>query len=287
METVVWEWGPFSVAVFSLAFIVAVVVGLVMVFAEGRRKFLSELRVVDLIILSLAGGISGSRLTYTLLFNQDYYLKNPVHLFRLQDGGMCFWGGLLIALLVVSIWAARKNLIVERYLDAATPALITALALGNIGFALRGAAMPYALPWSVEVGGVYYHPDGAYAIVLLMFLLFIVWKRRLINVYEGELFIWFLLGYSLINLVLDFSRAERPLLWIFTPGQLISLAAASFALYFILAGPKIIATSSPYLRRKSLNQGSRYQTLFQVLWFAALSGGMLALYYLSRRPLTL
>jgi phosphatidylglycerol---prolipoprotein diacylglyceryl transferase len=287
VETVVWQWGPFSIAVFSLTFFAAILVALIIIFAEGRRKMLSEHRLIDFVILCLVGGIAGSRLAFALLFNRGYYLENPVYLLRLQDGGMSLWGGLTATFVILSIWAAHKNLVIERYLDAAAPALAAGLAIGQIGIALSGAPVPYALPWAIEVGGGQYHPDGAYAIVLLMSLLFIIWRRRTVNAYEGELFIWFLLGYALISLVLEFVRAAAPFLWIFSVGQLVSLVVIAFTLLFMLAGSKIIAVSAPYLHLNIFRKGSRLRGPFRVIWFVVLTGGMVALYYLARQPVNL
>lgn len=286
MEVVVWQWGPFSIAVFSLTFFSAVVISLVMFFVESRRKYLPEQRVVDFFILALVSGICGSRLVYALLFNLQYYLENPIHLFRLQDGGMSFWGGLIPAFIVVSIWAARKQVIVERYLDAAAPALVFGLALGNVGLAPQGKPMPALLPWGIAVGDTYHHPDGAYAVILLVALLFMIWWRRPRVAYEGELFIWFLLGYGLINLGLDFTRLNTAVLGIFSAGQVVSLAVVLFAFYFSLAGPKML-TSSPYLGRKIYAKKSKSAALFRTVLFLLLSGGMVALYYLTHRLPTL
>lgn len=281
MEAVFWQWGPFSIAVYSLAFFSAAVIGVIMVYAGGRRKYLPEQRLIDFIILILVAGITGSRLTYALLFDFHYYYQHPVYLFRLQDGGLSFWGGLLAALIAVSIWAARKRLVVERYLDAAAPALVFALALGRIGYALQGKAMPAALPWGLVFEEGYCHPDGAYAIVLLMVLFFVIRHRRPGAAYDGELFIWFLLGYGLINFGLDFVRAVRPVLSVFSAGQLASLAAVIFSLIFIFAGPKISIT--PYLGRTMRVKKTAAAVLGQVFLFLLLSGGMVTLYYLAHR----
>ena len=106
---------------------------------------------------------------------------------------MSLWGGLLVALLALLFWAARKNLIIERYLDAAAPALALSLAIGNTGALLKGKVMAGPYPWGIEFAGKYYHPDGAYMIVLLLVLFFILRRRRAKRAYEGELFAWFLL----------------------------------------------------------------------------------------------
>lgn len=278
MESTVWQWGPFSIGVFSLLFFAAVLTGLVLVQAEGRRKGLSDQRIIDFMILAVVGGIAGSRLSYVFLFELSYYMENPAHFFRLQDGGMSFWGGIAFSLMILSIWAGRKKLILGRYLDAAAPALTVGLALGYSGAAVNGRAMLSGYPWGISIEGTAYHPDGAYMIILLMVLLFIIRSRRPGAAYDGELFVWFILGSGLINVGVDFFRDSSSYIWILTAGQAASLAAAFLALLFILAGPKIYCTSY-YLGRNKYGIKAKGIFLWQLMLFLLFTVPLVLLYY--------
>jgi phosphatidylglycerol---prolipoprotein diacylglyceryl transferase len=283
LETIIWQWGPFSIDIFSLLFFAAVLTGLVMVLAEGRRKRLSDQRIIDFLILALVSGIAGSRLSYIFLFDLPYYLGNPVHFFRLQDGGMSFWGGAFFSLIVLWIWAGRKKLILGRYLDAAAPALTVGLTLGYSGSALNGRVMLSGFPWGILVGDTTYHPDGAYMIVLLTALLFIIRRRRLKVAYEGELFLWFTVGYSLINLGVDFFRDISSFTWIFTLGQVSSLAVFFMAVLFILAGPKVYCASSS-LGHNKFGIKSRGIPLLQIIYYLLVTVPPVLFYYQLHQP---
>lgn len=284
MHEPVWRWGVLDLPFSSLTFFAAVVIGLVMTYIEGRRKLLPESRLIDFLLLALVGGIAGGRVIYAAFFDSAYYFKQPLRLFHLQDCGFSFWGGLGCALVVILIWAYRENLIVERYLDAAAPALAFCLSCGYIGSQLRGGAMNTPFPWAVFAGGAHHHPDGAYAIILFMIVYFLLKRRRPEAVYEGELFIWFLLGCSVINILTDFIR-ELPRVWeIFTAGQLFSAVVAAFALFFITAGPRIPMPSS-YLRRTVYRRKSAETAAF-LMWHLILTAGMvLAYYWIHRLPI--
>ncbi|MEW5784428.1 MAG: prolipoprotein diacylglyceryl transferase family protein [Bacillota bacterium] len=282
MEAVVWQWGPFSIAVFSLAFFVAVISGLFITFAEGRAKHLPEQRIIDFIALSLVSGIAGSRLVYALFFDLAYYLENPIHLVRLQDGGLSFWGGLAVAVITVFIWAIRKKVIIERYLDTAAPALAAGLALGHIGALLRGKPMHYPYPWGIRAGELLYHPDGAYMIIFLVALLFVIRRRRSKLAYEGELFVWFLAGYGLLNFGVEFFRTGTPFLGLLTAGQVAALAVLLFIFLFMLGGSKIYTAS--YSTWK-LDQGqSKFGPFLRLIWYLGLTALLIALYFYVRQP---
>lgn len=281
MEAVVWEWGPFSLPVFSLTFFAGVLAGLCIFFAEGRRKLLPDNRIIDFMILSLVTGIAGSRLTYCILFNFDFYRENPVFLFRLQDGGMSFWGGVIPAFLVILIWGARKGLVVGRYLDCAAPAVIFGWAVGNVGAYLHGNVMPAGYTWGIHFDEVSYHPDGAYAILLSMILFTFIWRRRRRNVYEGSLFAWFLMGSSVINLLLDFFRETETVAGMLSPGQLVSLLVLAVTAFFMIAGSHR-SLSAPYMSRY-LEQPSRLAVILLLLWLVMLTAAMITLYYFAQQ----
>ena len=173
---------------------------------------------IDFVIIAFIGGMAGSRLVYAVLFDFYYYLENPSRLFWLQDGGMSLWGGLLVALLALLFWAARKNLIIERYLDAAAPALALSLAIGNTGALLRGKLMASPYPWGIEYAGKYYHPDGAYMIVLLLVLFFIL-RRRGRSGLTRESYLPGFYGLWPAQFGCRLFRESETFLWHFTAGQ--------------------------------------------------------------------
>lgn len=284
METIIWQWGPFSVPVFSLTFFIAVVIFLIKFFAEGKARRLSDQEMIDFVIVAFAGGLAGSRLAYAVLFDFGYYLENPARLLWLQDGGMSLWGGLLAALLALFFWSARKHVIIECYLDAAAPAFALSLAIGNTGALLRGKLMASPYPWAIEYAGKYYHPDGAYMIVLLLVLFFILRWRKAKRAFEGELFIWFLVGYSLLSIAVDFFRESEPFLWHFTAGQAASLAAILLAFFYLLVGSKIYTSFGYSTYRFSHVKRSWIGSFFRAVLAVAFIGLMVALYYLARQP---
>ncbi len=283
----VWQWGPLNFSIFSITFYAAVLLGLLMVLIQGKRKLLPEQRLLDFIIIAIVGGIFGSRLSYVLLFNFSYYLEHPALFFRLQDGGMCFLGGVFFSLLILMIWGGRKGLILERYLDLAAPALALSLALGHIGTAVAGRVMGKNYPWGIPVGEQYYHPDGLYMIVLLMALFLILRRRREGAAYEGELFVWFIAGYGMINLVVEFFRDHAPVALMLTAGQLASLAAIVLSLFYILAWPKIYTTSS-YLGYANFGKKKKKHLLWgQLFLYLLLTAPLVFLYYLINLPINI
>lgn len=280
-----WRWGIVTLSFSSLTFFAAVIICLVLTYIDGGRKALPEAKLVDFLLISLVAGMAGGRLLYAVIFEPLYYFEQPLRLLQIQDCNFSFWGGLACAFVLLSLWAYRGNLIVERYLDAAAPALAFGLSCGYTGFPLKGAPLNTSYPWAIVDAGFSRHPDGAYAIVLLMVLYFILKLRRRRTAYEGELFFWFLCGCAVINFALDFTR-DLPAVWgIFTAGQLFSLVVVAFTVCFIAAGPKAFV-SSPYMSRTA-RQKKPGETASLLLWHLLLTGGLVLSYYLIHQPMLL
>ncbi|HHX87719.1 MAG TPA: hypothetical protein GX693_06040 [Firmicutes bacterium] len=280
MDTIIFPWGPFTISVLSLSFSVAIIISLIMVYIAGRRSNLSVQTVIDFILICLVSGVIGGRLTHVLAVNRSYYLQHLDQIIHLQDGGMSFWGGFILALVAVMIWSGRRNYILKPYLDAAAPALALGLSIGRIGYPWQGKIMSAPYPWGIIKDGQVVHPEGVYAIILLMLLyIYLTHRRRQVH-YQGELILIFIAGYGLINLIVDhFSRL--PVVWGWaTAGQLVSLAMIILAVTYFIGGSKIYSSSYYFNQRIYRRPPSRFKLPARILWLAVLTAAQVYSYYL-------
>lgn len=93
-------------------------------------------RVGDIIVIGLIFGIIGAKL-FDSFENWDDFVKNPLkRLF--SAGGLTYYGGLIMAAIAICIYGAKKNIKLIHLIDAATPALLLAYAVGRIGCQVSG-----------------------------------------------------------------------------------------------------------------------------------------------------
>lgn len=93
-------------------------------------------RVGDIIILGLVFGILGAKL-FDNLENWDEFIQQPLkHIF--SASGLTFYGGLILAAIVICWFAVKKGIRVKHLVDAAAPALMIAYAIGRIGCQVSG-----------------------------------------------------------------------------------------------------------------------------------------------------
>jgi phosphatidylglycerol---prolipoprotein diacylglyceryl transferase len=91
-------------------------------------------------ILSLIGGIIGARIAFVMQ-NWDQFSGSHKGLLGLMDvtsGGLIYYGGVLLATLMVVSYLRYKRIAIRRYLDIMAVSLMVGLAFGRAGCFLNG-----------------------------------------------------------------------------------------------------------------------------------------------------
>lgn len=174
---------------------------------------------------------------------------------KFWQGGLTFYGGLLLAV-PGGIWLVRRRgLPLGTTLDIAAPCVMLGLACGRLGCFLNGCCYG---AFTNGVCGVSFpgrlqpvHPTQLYEalVALLLFsLLYARLRRRSPAARAGGLFGGMLLGYGLARFVLEFYRADpRGSLGALSTSQLISLPliALGVALLWRARASRRAAAASP------------------------------------------
>lgn len=91
----------------------------------------------DLGFWLMVSGIVGSRVTYVMA-NWSYYRSAPLEIIRINQGGLIFYGGLILGATALALWARHHRLPLWHAADFAIPGLAIGHALGRIGCFLNG-----------------------------------------------------------------------------------------------------------------------------------------------------
>jgi phosphatidylglycerol:prolipoprotein diacylglycerol transferase len=190
----------------------------------------------DFITWCVMGLVIGARLGYVLFYDLGVYLKDPLAIFQVWQGGMSFHGGLLGLCVVVWLFGRKHHKSFLQIADFLAPLAPPGLFFGRIGNFINGElwGAPTSLPWGVlfpdpRAGGVPRHPSQLYEAGLEGLVLFtLVWifssKKRQTGAVTG----CFLIFYGLFRFCMEFIREPDPQLgylafgWL-TMGQLLSV----------------------------------------------------------------
>ncbi len=205
----------------------------------GRRDGRTFAMVSDLAFWVMISGVIGARMAY-ILANLPEFQAAPLEIFRVDHGGLIFYGGFLGAIAAIIIFARVKKQKIMPFLDFVATALPLGQAFGRIGCLLNGCCygVPCHLPWSVNIAGAQRHPtqlyETLYCAALYLTLLFCY--RR--NMKPGRIAALYLFLYPVGRFMIEFLRGdERQQLLGLTVAQAASLlfVAAGLLLWFLSA----------------------------------------------------
>jgi phosphatidylglycerol:prolipoprotein diacylglycerol transferase len=109
-------------------------------------------------LYALIAGVVGARLFYVVHYF-DHFKGNLFSVFAIWQGGLEFYGGVVLAIAVVffylcyhKFYLRRYEFLIRSYFDILAVGLMLALALGRIGCFLNGCChgKPTELPWAVR-----------------------------------------------------------------------------------------------------------------------------------------
>ena len=92
----------------------------------------------DYISYLIIGIIIGGRLGYVFFYNFSYFLKNPIEVFMLWNGGMSFHGGLIGIIIFTYLFSKKNNQDIFIFLDLVSIVAPIGIFLGRISNFING-----------------------------------------------------------------------------------------------------------------------------------------------------
>ena len=184
--------------------------------------------IYNLVAYIVIGLIIGGRLTYVLAHLKDF--TNILDIFKIWEGGLIFYGGLIGALLAASIYLKKNKLNFWKYLDILAPYTALGIAIGRIGCFLNGCChgLKTNVPWAIYHLGELRHPTQLYSSLNALIIFLIL--RKVKKKFNGQIFLLFLLLYSATRFVIEFFRYYEFRIFSLTGSQIISIILFIIAL---------------------------------------------------------
>jgi len=217
MHPILLDTPYFSLKAYGLFVAIGFLAGISYCVREGRNQGYDQQHILDLGFYIILAAILGSRVFYVLT-NLESYRHNLLDIFKVWQGGLTFFGGFLLALLVGIFYMKKHDLPVGKTLDLFAPSLAIGEFFGRIGCFFAGCCygMECNLPWAVTFNnpqslariGVPLHPTQLYAAsaALVTFLILFFWKNR--KSFDGQLALLWILIYSAFRAAIEFFRGD-------------------------------------------------------------------------------
>ena len=171
-DPVAIQLGPLAIHWYGLMYLLAFAQFLLLGRMRVRQQPYAAMKwgfkdVEDILFWGVVGVILGGRLGYVMFYMPDFYLSNPLSIFKLWEGGMSFHGGLLGVLVALFWFAKLRKLSFFVVTDFVAPLVPLGLAFGRLGNFINGElwGRPSDWPWAMmfpAVDQVARHPSQLY-----------------------------------------------------------------------------------------------------------------------------
>jgi phosphatidylglycerol---prolipoprotein diacylglyceryl transferase len=227
-------FGPINVYWYGLFIVTGILAALLVILKLAGYHKVDKNIIIDSAFYLIIGGIIGGRIFHIFL-ELDYYLKNPLNIFKLWQGGLAIHGAIIAGIILV--WRVAKKHKINFWLLTAiyVPGLAIAQAIGRWGnyFNQELFGKPTDLPWGIPIepanrileyyNSNFFHPAFLYESIgsLIIFIILIILHFRIIknsktvitddsscNNKFMNIVLAYLLMYSILRFSLEFIRID-------------------------------------------------------------------------------
>lgn len=220
---------------YAIIIVTGILCGLLLAQHEAKRTNQNPDIYWDFTIIAIFVSVICARLYY-VIFSWDSYKNNLIKIFAIREGGLAIYGGIIGGAITAIIFCKLRNIKLGVLADVAAPSLLLGQIIGRWGnfvnreafggytdslFALRykleqvSNVPPSVFDKKILYNGVEYiqvQPTFLYESLwnLIIFILLMLYKRN--KKFDGEIFILYLLGYSLGRVWIEGLRTDQLML---------------------------------------------------------------------------
>ncbi len=234
IDPILLSIGHFHLRWYSLIVMGAIAIGFWLAVREAGRKGFNVDQITNSAVWVILAGLIGARLFHVMDHWPDEFAANPVRALYIWEGGLAIWGAIFGGLVAAVILARIHQWRLPRLLDAFVPGVVLGQAVGRLACVITGDAMgkpisgtfgfAYTNPNAmVPQLGVYYTPTPVYEIVMNLVIFTILWNLRKRDRPDGVLTLIYLVLYSSLRFLFDFTSAYKIIALGLNQAQLVSI----------------------------------------------------------------
>ena len=233
----------YPVTWYSFLIVIGASLALLLSCKEEKRVQLPHDTVLDLALWLIPGGIIGARVYY-VLFSFQQFQNDLLSVFRIWEGGLAIYGGIISGLLIMFLFCSRRKLPFLLLCDIIVPGLAAAQAIGRWGnwFNMEAYGLPVSgsfpcfFPLAVQIpaDGYTWHLATFFYESLWDFLIFVfllLTRHTHLNRKNGDVFFFYLFLYASGRLIIEELRMDSLYASSVRISQLLSALLCAFILF--------------------------------------------------------
>lgn len=204
------NFGLVKIQFWGLMLVLGFLVGLWLFRRQARKLNISDNIIFDLALIILISALVGARFLF-VLNEWSYFSQNPIDIFKVWQGGMAFFGGLILAVFFGWLYLKKKGIKFWLVSDIIVISLAIGEAITRIGcfFIHDHLGKITTVPWGIQYLGETRHETSLYSFIscLLLFILLLILKNKNFGRKEGFLTGIYLVWYGLFSFFIYGLRA--------------------------------------------------------------------------------
>jgi len=221
-DPVFFKAGPITLYWYGLILVAAMIGGIMSVLSLGKRYGLPVDRIFDIAFWLIVWGIVGARF-YHVFLEYDYYINQPIAIFKLWQGGLAIHGAILAGIGALILLARKYRLDFWQMASILAVGLSLGQAIGRWGnyFNQELFGYPTTLPWAIAIEpknrplefamNKTFHPVFLYESIgcLVIFLFLSYFHRRFMREKRADYKIIFLIYLGMYAILRFFTESMR------------------------------------------------------------------------------
>ena len=218
MHPLLFKIGPIPVHTYGFMIALGFLSALYIFRRNAEREKLNVDRVLDLAFWGLLVAFIGCRILFVFT-RLDYFMADPLAVFRIWEGGLVFYGGPLASFPFCYWYLKKHRMPIWKTMDAMIPGIALAHSFGRLGCLSAGCC--YGKPTGSSFGirlysdlvdkqyqGIPLHPTQLYesTALLLLFCGLQFLQRR--KTFDGQIILTYFMAYPVIRSVVEIFRGD-------------------------------------------------------------------------------
>ena len=265
INPVAFSIGTYDVRWYGIIITCGMLLALAYAYFSAKRFNVEWDTLFDCVLVGIVTGIIGARLFF-VLFSLDKYINNPLDIFKIHEGGLAIYGGIIGGFIGGVIVAKVKKAKILPILVGGVLGFLIGQGIGRWGnfFNQEAFGTTTDLPWrmvSENTGLVGVHPCFLYeSLWCLLGFVLIHFLSKKFQKYPGQVLYAYLVWYGFERMIVEGLRTDSLMLpfWGLRVSQVISALILIFGIIMLIVNRnKEDEFYDDYRRKKSLGRGKR------------------------------
>jgi len=226
-EPILISLGPINIYWYGFFIVLAIITAIFITLQLASSYNIKKERIIDLSFWLIIGGIIGARF-YHILLELPYYLKYPLDIIKIWQGGLAIHGSIIAGILILWFFSKKNKIDFFRLAAIIAPGLALGQAIGRWGnyFNQELFGPPTNLPWGIPINLInrpmeyisynFFHPAFLYEslgnliifIILIFGHFFLIKYKKSYKKAGAYITLSYLALYSILRFFLEFIRID-------------------------------------------------------------------------------